>query len=187
MRKCTKLDSDSPQAPCQTKSPSQPPFRIGQRPLPVGHRKSRNASPIFVLNSLSANVSVIDPVTYKEIKRIPPAKSRITSYLTPDGKSVMVANATSDTITMIDPRTAEVQRTIKGIADPYHLRFSPDMKWFVTAANRLNHVDIYRWEQKTANTCSSRSTHPDQQDTKPHHQSIAKARWPTFQSRRPTS
>jgi YVTN family beta-propeller protein len=32
--------------------------------------------------------------------------------------------------------------------DPYQLRFSPDMKWFVTAANRLNHVDIYRWDGK---------------------------------------
>ncbi|MEO8248770.1 MAG: beta-propeller fold lactonase family protein, partial [Burkholderiales bacterium] len=35
-----------------------------------------------------------------------------------------------------------------GIIDPYHLRFSPDMKWFVTAANRLNHVDVYRWDGK---------------------------------------
>ena len=104
--------------------------------------------PIFVLNSLSANVSVIDPVTYKEIKRIPTGKEPHHLYLTPDGKSVMVANATSDTITMIDPRTAEVQRTVKGIVDPYQLRFSPDMKWFITAANRLNHVDIYRWEKK---------------------------------------
>jgi DNA-binding beta-propeller fold protein YncE len=39
-----------------------------------------------------------------------------------------------------------VQRTVRDIVDPYHLRFSPDMKWFVTAANRLNHVDIYRWD-----------------------------------------
>lgn len=107
--------------------------------------------PIFVLNSLNANVSVIDPVTYKEIKRIPVGKEPHHLYLTPDGKSVMVANATSDSITFIDPRTAEVQRTLTGIADPYHLRFSPDMKWFVTAANRLNHVDIYRWEQKNGN------------------------------------
>lgn len=106
------------------------------------------AAPIFVLNSLNANVSVIDPVTFKEIKRIPTGKEPHHLYLTPDGKSVMVANAASNTITLIDPRTAEVQKTITGIADPYHLRFSPDMKWFVTAANRLNHVDIYRWERK---------------------------------------
>ncbi len=37
---------------------------------------------------------------------------------------------------------------VHGIIDPYHLRFSPDMKWFVTAGNRLNHVDVYRWDGK---------------------------------------
>jgi YVTN family beta-propeller protein len=67
-------------------------------------------------------------------------------YLTPDEKSVIVANALSDSLTFIDPRTAQVQRTVSGILDPYQLRFSPDMKWFVTAANRLNHIDIYRWD-----------------------------------------
>ena len=106
------------------------------------------APPILVLNSLNANVSVIDPVTYKEIKRIPVGKEPHHLYLTPDSKSVMVANAASDSITFLDPNTGEVQRTLKGILDPYHMRFSPDMKWFVTAANRLNHVDIYRWEIK---------------------------------------
>jgi len=106
------------------------------------------APPILVLNSLNANVSVIDPVTYKEIKRVPVGKEPHHLYLTPDNKSVMVANAEGDSITFLDPNTGEVQRTLKNILDPYHLRFSPDMKWFVTAANRLNHVDIYRWEMK---------------------------------------
>lgn len=57
-----------------------------------------------------------------------------------------MANALGDTLTLVDPRTGEVQRVIRDIIDPYHLRFSPDMKWFVTAANRLNHIDIYRWD-----------------------------------------
>jgi len=39
-----------------------------------------------------------------------------------------------------------VQRTLTGIVDPYQLQFSPDMKWFVTAANRLDHIDIYAWQ-----------------------------------------
>ena len=105
-------------------------------------------SPIFVLNSLDASVSVIDPASWKETKRIPTGKEPHHLYLTPDEKSVIVANALSDSLTFIDPRTAEVQRTVRGILDPYHLRFSPDMKWLVTAANRLNHVDIYRWDGK---------------------------------------
>ena len=102
--------------------------------------------PIFVLNSLEANISVIDPVSHTEVRRIPTGKEPHHLYLAPDEKSLLVANALSDSITLIDPRTGALQREIKGIADPYHLRFSPDMKWLVTAANRLNHVDIYRWQ-----------------------------------------
>ena len=103
----------------------------------------RWGAPVFVLNSLDGNVSVIDAIRWTEIKRIPTGKEPHHLYLTPDEKSVIVANAASDSLTFIDPRTAEVQRTIRDIRDPYHLRFSPDMKWFVTAANRLNHIDIY--------------------------------------------
>jgi YVTN family beta-propeller protein len=108
------------------------------------------APPVFVLNSLDATVSVIDAGTWTERRRIPVGKEPHHLYLTPDEKSLMVANAVGDSITMIDPRTGDVQRTITGIIDPYHLRFSPDMKWFVTAANRLNHIDLYRWEPENA-------------------------------------
>jgi YVTN family beta-propeller protein len=107
-------------------------------------------APVFVLNSLDGNVSVIDPVSWTEQKRIPTGKEPHHLYLTPDEKSVIVANALSDSLTFIDPRTAQIQRTVTGILDPYQLRFSPDMKWFVTAANRLNHVDIYRWDGQNA-------------------------------------
>ena len=104
--------------------------------------------PIFVLNSLDADVSVIDPVSWAEKLRIPTGKEPHHLYLTPDERSVIVANSGGDSLTFVNPKTAEVQRVVYGIIDPYHLRFSPDMKWFVTAANRLNHVDIYQWDGK---------------------------------------
>ena len=107
---------------------------------------------MFVLNSLDATISVIDPVSFAEIKRIPTGKEPHHLYLSPDEKSLIVANAMSDSLTFVDPVTAEVQRVVTGISDPYHLRFSPDMKWFITAANRLNHIDIYRWEPANAAT-----------------------------------
>jgi YVTN family beta-propeller protein len=106
--------------------------------------------PIFVLNSLDATVSVIDPVTYTELRRVPTGKEPHHLYLAPDEKSLLVANAMSDSLTLVDPRTGELQRTIQDIVDPYQLRFSPDMKWFCTAANRLNHVDIYRVSKSAA-------------------------------------
>jgi YVTN family beta-propeller protein len=108
--------------------------------------RAQGPAPIFVLNSLDSSVSVIDPVNWRETRRIATGKEPHHLYLTPDEKSLIVANALSDSLTFIDPRTGEVQRTVRDILDPYHLRFSPDMKWFVTAANRLNHVDIYRWD-----------------------------------------
>lgn len=104
------------------------------------------SAPIFVLNSLDANVSIVDPATYTELRRVPTGKEPHHLYLTPDKKSLMVANATGDSITLMDPKTGEVQRTLTGIVDPYQLQFSPDMKWFVTAANRLDHIDIYAWK-----------------------------------------
>ncbi|MBE7369906.1 YncE family protein [Ramlibacter sp. HM2] len=105
-------------------------------------------APIFVLNSLEADVSVIDAATWREVKRIPTGKEPHHLYMTPDEKSIIVANALADSLTFIDPRTAEVQKTIRGVVDPYHLRFSPDMKWLVTAGNRLHHVDVYKWDGK---------------------------------------
>ncbi|WP_310461564.1 beta-propeller fold lactonase family protein [Sphaerotilus sp.] len=100
--------------------------------------------PIFVLNSLDATISVIDPVSMTELRRLPTGKEPHHLYLSPDEKSLLVANAVGNTITLVDPRTGQIQRTMTDIVDPYQLRFSPDMKWFVTAANRLNHIDLYR-------------------------------------------
>jgi YVTN family beta-propeller protein len=107
---------------------------------------AQSRPPVFVLNSLDADVSVIDPVTWREIKRLPTGKEPHHLYMTPDEKSLIVANALADSLTFIDPRTAEIQRTVRGVMDPYQLRFSPDMKWLLINGNRLNHVDLYRWD-----------------------------------------
>jgi YVTN family beta-propeller protein len=76
-------------------------------------------APIFVLNSQDASISVIDPGLWKERKRIPTGKEPHHMYLTPDEKSLVVANALSDSLLFLDPKTAEVQRTVTGILDPY--------------------------------------------------------------------
>ena len=107
---------------------------------------STAARPIFVLNSQDADVSIVDSTSFKTLQRLPTGKEPHHLYLAPDEKTLIVANATSNSLTFIDPASGAVQRTVNDIVDPYHLRFSPDMQWFVTAANRLNHVDIYRWQ-----------------------------------------
>jgi YVTN family beta-propeller protein len=116
--------------------------------------KSAPAHPIFVLNSLDATISIIDPVTFTEMRRIPTGKEPHHLYLSPDEKSLLVANALADSLTLVDPKTGQVQHVITGVADPYQLRFSPDMKWLVTVANRLDHVDIYRWSSNPGGNAS---------------------------------
>jgi len=49
-------------------------------------------------------------------------------------------------LVVLDARTGERKRVVRDIIDPYQLGFSPDGKWFVTAAYRLDHVDIYRYD-----------------------------------------
>lgn len=116
----------------------------GSAAAPAASTAASAKTPIFVLNSLDATLSVIDPVALTEIKRVPVGKEPHHLYLSPDEKSLLVANALGNSLTLVDPRTGDIQRTINDIVDPYQLRFSPDMKWFVTAANRLNHIDIYK-------------------------------------------
>ena len=74
------------------------------------------SAPVFVLNSLDASVSVIDPSQWKEIKRLPTGKEPHHLYMTPDEKSVIVANALADSLTFIDPKTAGIQRTRHSLA-----------------------------------------------------------------------
>lgn len=115
-----------------------------------GAQAQQARPPIFVLNSLDAEIAVVDPVSFSVVKRIPTGKEPHHLYMSPDEKSLIVANALGDTLTFVDPRTAEVQRVVRGVSDPYHLRFSPDMKWFVTASNRLDYVVLYRWQGSQA-------------------------------------
>ncbi len=133
---CLGARSQPASAPAVAAAPA-PPAASAARPS--------GPQPIFVLNSLDATISVIDPVSFTELRRLPTGKEPHHLYLSPDERSLLVANAMSDTLTLVDPKTGLVQRTIAGVDDPYQLRFSPDMKWFVTAANRLDHVAIYRW------------------------------------------
>jgi YVTN family beta-propeller protein len=107
------------------------------------------AHPIFVLNSLDASVSVIDSRSFEELRRIPTGKEPQHLYLTPDRKSLIVANSASHSLALIDPASGDLQRMIHGVSDPYYLQLSPDMKWLVTASNRLDRIDVYRWDSSS--------------------------------------
>ena len=96
-----------------------------------------------VLNSGDASVSLVDMKTRTVTKTIPIGKEPHHVMLTPDEKTLLVANAIGNDIALMNPLTGEVTGRIPKIIDPYHIGYSPDNRWFITAANRLDRVDIY--------------------------------------------
>ena len=98
---------------------------------------------VIVLNSGDGSVSIVDPVTRTEEKRIPVGKEPHHLMATPDNKELIVASAASNDLVFLDPNSGEIVRRISGISDPYQIGYSPDRKWFVAASNRLDRVDIY--------------------------------------------
>jgi len=104
------------------------------------------AGRVIVLDSAEAQLTLIDPATRQVVGTQPTGKEPHHLMLTPDHGSLIVANSVSNSLTFVDPRSGKVQRQLEGVDDPYQLGFSPDRRWFVTAALRLNRVDIYRYD-----------------------------------------
>ena len=97
----------------------------------------------IVLNSGSASISRIDMQKREVIDDYPVGKEPHHLMMMPDQKNLVVANAASDNLVLINPVTGQKKQIIPNIYDPYQLGFSPDNKWFVVAGNRLDRVDIY--------------------------------------------
>jgi len=97
----------------------------------------------IVLNSGEATVSLIDMPTRKVIKTVPVGKEPHHLMMTPDQKTLLVANAAGDDVTLMNPVSGELTGRIADIIDPYHIGYSPNNKWFVANGNRLDRVDVY--------------------------------------------
>ena len=110
--------------------------------------EAAHANVVVVLNSRDATVSLLDQATYKEVGTIPVGKEPHHLMATPDNKSLIVASAMGNELFFLDPKTGQIQTRVKDIADPYQIGFSPDQKWFVANALRLDHVDLYRYDGK---------------------------------------
>ncbi len=102
------------------------------------------ADGVIVLNSEEASYSVLSRSARTEVARMPLGREPHHLVATPDGKEVLIASTVTNELVALDAKTGERRRVVRDIVDPYQLGFSPDGKWFVTAAYRLDHVDIYR-------------------------------------------
>ncbi|HSH99721.1 MAG TPA: hypothetical protein VLA02_03895, partial [Reyranella sp.] len=114
--------------------------------LVLGAASVARADQVIILNSEEASYSVLSRGLRAEIARVPIGREPHHLMTTPDGKELLIASTVTNELVSIDSRTGERKRVVRDIIDPYQLGFSPDGKWFVTAAYRLDHVDIYRYD-----------------------------------------
>jgi DNA-binding beta-propeller fold protein YncE len=114
--------------------------------LSVGATAVARADQVIVLNSEEASYSVLSRGMRSEIQRVPLGREPHHLVPSPDGKEVVIASTVTNELLMLDAKTGERKRVVRDIIDPYQLGFTPDGKWFVAAAYRLDHVDIYRYD-----------------------------------------
>lgn len=104
------------------------------------------ANVVVVLNSRDATVQLLDQSTFKDLSTFAVGKEPHHLMSTPDNKSLIVASSVGNELIFLDPKTGQVQRTIKDILDPYQIGFSPDQKWFIANSLRLDRIDLYRYD-----------------------------------------
>ena len=90
---------------------------------------------VYVPNTESNTVSVIDPATYKVIETM--RVGRLPQHVTPsyDLKTLWVLNDKGNSLTAIDPATGKKGHTIP-VDDPYNMYYTPDGKYAVVVAEQ---------------------------------------------------
>ncbi|WP_067171539.1 YncE family protein [Microtetraspora niveoalba] len=98
-------------------------------------------SRVYVPNSESNSVHVIDPKTYKVIDRF--RTDSLPQHVVPswDMKRLWVNNNRGNTLTPIDPKTGKPGRPVP-VEDPYNLYFTPDGREALVMAERNNELDF---------------------------------------------
>jgi DNA-binding beta-propeller fold protein YncE len=102
------------------------------------------ADSVLVLNSEDASYSILSRSQRIELKRFPIGREPHHLIATPDGNEILLGSTATNELLVLDAKTGERRTTQRDIIDPYQLGYSPDGKWFVTAAYRLDHIDIYQ-------------------------------------------
>ena len=96
---------------------------------------------VYVPNSQSATVDVIDPNTFKVVEHF--GVGLLPQHVVPsyDLKTLYVTNDVGNSLTAIDPRTGKPGRTIP-VEDPYNMYFTPDGRYAIVVAERLHRLDF---------------------------------------------
>src|SRR4029077_6718994 len=102
----------------------------------------RTARPlVYVPNSISDTVDVIDPRTYHIVEHF--AVGALPQHVVPawNLRTLYVTNDIGNSLTPIDPRTGKPGTPIP-VEDPYNMYFTPDGRYAIVVAERLQRLDF---------------------------------------------
>ncbi len=96
---------------------------------------------IYVPNSASNSVTVIDPATYRVIDEF--RVGRLPQHVTPsfDLRTLWVLNDKGNSLTRINPLSGKPEGTIK-VSDPYNMYYTPDGKYAIVVAERRKRLNF---------------------------------------------
>ena len=97
---------------------------------------------VYVPNSRSNSVTVIDQATYSIVGQFP--VGALPQHVTPsyDLKTLWVLSDEGDSLTRIDPATGQPGGTIP-VSDPYNMYYTPDGKYAIVVAERLQRLNFF--------------------------------------------
>jgi YVTN family beta-propeller protein len=97
---------------------------------------------IYVPNSMSNTVDVIDPATYKVIDHLD--VGALPQHVTPswDFKTLYVDNDHGNSLTPLDPRTGKRRGSDIAVTDPYNLYFTSDGRFAIVVAEARQRLDF---------------------------------------------
>src|SRR5579872_3442950 len=99
-------------------------------------------SRIYVPNSGSNSVDVIDPKTYKIIEHLNVGHQPQHVVPSWDLKTLWVLNDLGDSLTKIDPVTGKKGETIP-VPDPYNMYYTPDGKYAIVVAEQRMTLEFF--------------------------------------------
>ena len=96
---------------------------------------------IYVPNSLSNTVDVIDPRTYKIVEHF--AVGAQPQHVVPswDLRTLYVTSDVGNSLTPIDPRTGKPGKAMP-VDDPYNMYFTPNGRYAIVVAERMRRLDF---------------------------------------------
>jgi YVTN family beta-propeller protein len=127
--------------PASTAAPGPVDIYAADRPNQLSPTVANFPSRIYVPNSISNTVDVIDPATFKVIDHF--AVGAEPQHVVPsyDLKTLYVAADMGNNLTPIDPATGAHGKPIP-VEDPYNLYFTPDGSRAIVVAERLARLDF---------------------------------------------